>query len=72
MRELITIAVPYNDTQWLQIEGDDDMDKVFNFAYLEIITRGLNPKQVFFSLKPHTTAGFMKAYKLSEKLLESL
>jgi hypothetical protein len=72
VRELITICVPYKDAQWLQIEGNESMDKVFDFAYLEIIARGLNPKEVMFSVRPHTTEGFLKAHRLSERLLESL
>jgi hypothetical protein len=72
-REIVTIAVPYKDGQWLTIEGENEpLEKIFDFAYLEIITRGLNPGQIMFDVKPHNTEKWMKAYSLSEQLMKSL
>jgi hypothetical protein len=72
-REIITIAVPYKDGQWLTIEGENEpLEKIFDFAYLEIIARGMSVNQIMFEVKPYNTEKWMQTYNLSERILNSL
>lgn len=73
LRETLSIYIPYTQGKHIAYETEEEnYEEVFNFVYLDLIARGLNPSQIIFNIQPYSSDKFMKAYNYSEQLMKAL